>query len=67
MKEEGDSHGYRAKDRYDPPHQQAAMDWQWRNRATSFVAAALAVPLGLVWSFAYGFSVAHRAAEYCRS
>ena len=30
----------------------AAMDWQWRTR-DFIVAAALAVPLGLVWSFAY--------------
>jgi energy-coupling factor transport system substrate-specific component len=30
------------------------MDWQWRTR-DFIVAAALAVPLGLVWSFAYGF------------
>jgi energy-coupling factor transport system substrate-specific component len=32
----------------------AGMDWQWRTR-DFIVAAALAVPLGLVWSFAYGF------------
>ncbi|HEX8969360.1 MAG TPA: ECF transporter S component [Chloroflexota bacterium] len=30
------------------------LDWQWRTR-DFIVAAALAVPLGLVWSFAYGF------------
>src|SRR6266700_5155670 len=30
------------------------LDWQWRTR-DFIVSAALAVPLGLVWSFAYGF------------
>src|SRR5437867_13358656 len=30
------------------------LNWQWRTR-DFIVAAALAVPLGLVWSFAYGF------------
>jgi energy-coupling factor transport system permease protein len=30
------------------------LGWQWRTR-DFIVAAALAVPLGLVWSFAYGF------------
>jgi energy-coupling factor transport system substrate-specific component len=37
-----------------PAAQTAGMDWQWRTR-DFIVAAALAVPLGLVWSFAYGF------------
>src|ERR1700682_5081601 len=32
----------------------SALDWQWRTR-DFIVTAALAVPLGLVWSFAYGF------------
>jgi energy-coupling factor transport system substrate-specific component len=32
----------------------AGLDWRWRTR-DFIVAAALAVPLGLVWSFAYGF------------
>jgi energy-coupling factor transport system substrate-specific component len=32
----------------------AGLNWQWRTR--DFIcAAALAVPVGLVWSFAYGF------------
>jgi energy-coupling factor transport system permease protein len=30
------------------------LDWHWRTR-DFIVAAALAVPLGLIWSFAYGF------------
>jgi energy-coupling factor transport system substrate-specific component len=30
------------------------LDWRWRTR-DFIVAAALAVPLGLIWSFAYGF------------
>jgi energy-coupling factor transport system substrate-specific component len=34
--------------------QTAGIDWQWRTR-DFIVAAALAVPLGLIWSFAYGF------------
>jgi energy-coupling factor transport system substrate-specific component len=34
--------------------QSAGLDWQWRTR-DFIVTAALAVPLGLVWSFAYGF------------
>ena len=38
-----------------PPVSSAAgTDWQWRTR-DFIVAAAIAVPLGLVWSFAYGF------------
>jgi energy-coupling factor transport system substrate-specific component len=34
--------------------QSAALKWDWRTR-DFIVAAALAVPLGLVWSYAYGF------------
>jgi energy-coupling factor transport system substrate-specific component len=37
-----------------PATQSAGLDWQWRTR-DFIVTAALAVPLGLVWSFAYGF------------
>jgi len=37
-----------------PATQRAGLDWQWRTR-DFIVTAALAVPLGLVWSFAYGF------------
>ena len=37
-----------------PASASAGLDWQWRTR-DFIVAAALAVPLGLVWSFAYGF------------
>ena len=37
-----------------PAAPSAGLDWQWRTR-DFIVAAALAVPLGLVWSFAYGF------------
>jgi energy-coupling factor transport system permease protein len=37
-----------------PATRTAGMDWSWRTR-DFIVAAALAVPLGLVWSFAYGF------------
>lgn len=37
-----------------PASPTAGMDWQWRTR-DFIVSAALAVPLGLVWSFAYGF------------
>ena len=36
------------------PATSAGLDWQWRTR-DFIVTAALAVPLGLVWSFAYGF------------
>ena len=34
----------------------AGVDWQWRTR-DFIVAAAIAVPLGLIWSFAYGLGV----------
>jgi energy-coupling factor transport system permease protein len=34
--------------------QTTGLNWQWRTR-DFIVSAALAVPLGLVWSFAYGF------------
>ena len=37
-----------------PGVQHRGMDWQWRTR-DFIVAAAIAVPLGLMWSFAYGF------------
>lgn len=37
-----------------PATRNAGLDWHWRTR-DFIVAAALAVPLGLVWSFAYGF------------
>jgi energy-coupling factor transport system substrate-specific component len=37
-----------------PVSSTAGLDWQWRTR-DFIVAAAIAVPIGLVWSFAYGF------------
>jgi energy-coupling factor transport system substrate-specific component len=37
-----------------PATHTTGLGWQWRTR-DFIVAAALAVPLGLVWSFAYGF------------
>ena len=37
-----------------PVSSTGGVDWQWRTR-DFIVAAALAVPLGLIWSFAYGF------------
>jgi energy-coupling factor transport system substrate-specific component len=37
-----------------PVSSTAGQNWQWRTR-DFIVAAAIAVPLGLVWSFAYGF------------
>jgi energy-coupling factor transport system substrate-specific component len=37
-----------------PVSSTTGVDWQWRTR-DFIVAAAIAVPLGLVWSFAYGF------------
>ena len=37
-----------------PAARTVGTDWRWRTR-DFIVAAALAVPLGLVWSFAYGF------------
>jgi energy-coupling factor transport system permease protein len=37
-----------------PVSRTAGVDWQWRTR-DFIVAAAIAVPLGLIWSFAYGF------------
>jgi energy-coupling factor transport system permease protein len=33
---------------------ETGLDWQWHTR-DFIVAAALAVPIGLIWSFAYGF------------